>query len=468
MQKSSLFRKFFGDRAFYNMVLSVALPIMIQNGITQFVSLLDNIMVGRVDTVQMTGVAISNQIVFVFFLAIFGAVSGAGIYGAQFFGQGDMEGVRHAFRYKFLICGALLLLGCGIFFGFGEELIRLYLKGEGELENIEASLYYAKKYLYIIMIGLPPYVLAQCYAGTLRECGKTVLPMVAGIVSVLVNLVFNAILIFGLLGFPAMGAIGAAVATVIARFVEAGIIMIYTHSRKEEHPYAVGVYRSFRIPGKLFGQITAKTMPLLLNETLWAGGVAMLAQRYSLMHYDVVPAYNIADTVSRVFNVAFLAMGTAIGIIVGQLLGANRMEEAKDTDRKLITFSFLMCIGIGGIMAIFAPLIPHAYDTTEAIRELAKDFLLIFALVMPINSVANASYFTMRSGGKTFVTFLFDSGYVWTVLIPMAVILQSFTSITIVPLFFVCQFADIGKVIVGLTLIRKGVWIQNIVKEETP
>lgn len=466
MKKSALYKKFFGDRAFYKMVLAVALPIMIQNGITQLVGLLDNIMVGSVDTVQMTGVAISNQLVFVFNLAIFGAVSGAGIYGAQFFGQGDMEGVRHAFRYKLLFCGALLLLGCGIFLLWGEDLIRLYLKGEGEVENIEASLYYAKEYLYIIMVGLLPYVLAQCYAGTLRECGKTVLPMVAGIVAVLVNLVFNAILIFGLLGFPAMGAAGAAVATVISRFVEAGIVVIYTHRKKQDNPFIVGVYRTIRIPRRLLGLITVKTLPLLINETLWAGGMAMLAQRYSLMHYDVVPAHNIASTVSNVFNVAFLAMGTAIGIIVGQLLGANRLEEAKDTDRKLITFSVLICVVIGGVMALFAPMIPMVYDTTDAIRELARDFLLIYALVMPINSLANACYFTMRSGGKTFVTFLFDSVYVWVVMIPLAYFLQSYTALTIVPIFFLCQFADIGKGIVGLILIRRGVWIQNIVKEE--
>ena len=466
MKASPLYKKFFGDRAFYKMALAVALPIMIQNGITQFVGLLDNLMVGSVDTVQMTGVAISNQLLFVFNLAIFGAISGAGIYGAQFYGQGDMGGVRYAFRYKLLICGALLLLGFGIFLFFGEDLIRLYLKGEGETENIEASLYYAKEYLYIVMIGLLPYVLAQCYAGTLRECGQTVVPMVAGIVSVLVNLIFNGILIFGLLGFPAMGAAGAAVATVISRFVEAGIIVIHSHRRKGTNAFLVGAYRSLYIPGKLFGQITAKTIPLLLNETMWAGGMAMLAQRYSLMHFDVVPAHNIANTVANVFNVAFLAMGTAIGIIVGQLLGANKLEEAKDTDRKLITFSVSICFVIGGIMAIFAPLIPELYNTSEAIRALATKMLLITAMVMPINSLANACYFTMRSGGKTFITFLFDSVYVWVIMLPLCIVLQTYTALTIVPLFLICQFADIGKGIVGLILIKKGVWIQNIVKEE--
>ena len=466
MKPSPFYKKFIGDKAFYKMALSVALPIMIQNGITQFVGLLDNLMVGSVDTVQMTGVAISNQLIFVFSLAIFGAISGAGIYGAQFFGQGDEDGVRYAFRYKLLICGILLLLGFGIFLFFGDDLIRMYLKGEGDIENIDASLHYARQYLNIVMVGLLPYVVAQCYAGTLRECGQTMLPMVAGIISVFVNLIFNGILIFGLLGFPAMGAAGAAIATVIARFTEAGIIIFYAHRKKAGNTFLVGAYRSLYIPKKLLGNITAKTLPLLLNETLWAGGMAMLAQRYSLMHFDVVPAHNICSTVSNVFNVAFLAMGTAIGIIVGQLLGANKPEEAKDTDRKLITFSVSICFVIGGIMALVSPLIPQLYNTSEPIRALATKMLLITAAVMPINSLANACYFTMRSGGKTFITFLFDSVFVWVVLIPMCWVLQTFTGLSIVPIFFICQFADIGKGIIGLILIRKGVWIQNIVAKE--
>ena len=461
MKQSSLYKKFFGDRAFYKRVLLIALPIMIQNGITQFVGLLDNIMVGSVDAVQMTGVAISNQLIFVFSLAIFGAVSGAGIFGAQFFGRGDEDGVRYAFRFKLLICGALLLLGVGIFLGLGDELIRLYLRSEEGTVDPAASLMYGQRYLNIMLLGLLPYVVAQCYAGTLRECGQTVVPMAAGIVSVLVNLCLNAVFIFGL----SMGSAGAAVATVIARFVEAAVIMIWTHKNKAKNTYMIGVYRSLHIPRQLFGQITKKSLPLLVNETCWAGGMALLAQCYSLSSVDVVPAHNISSTVTNVFNVAFLAMGTAIGIIVGQLLGANKLEEAKDTDRKLITFSFLICFVIGGVMACFSPLFPKIYNMSEDIRNLATKFLLISAAVMPINSLANACYFTMRSGGKTLVTFLFDSVYVCAFIVPLGYFLQMCTPISIVPLFLICQVADIGKCIVGLILIKKGVWIQNIVKE---
>lgn len=462
----SLRKRYFGDRAFYKMALLIAFPIMIQNGITQFVSLLDNIMVGRVGTEQMTGVSIANTLFFVFNLTVFGAVSGAGIFGAQFFGSGDHEGVRYSFRFKILIGAVLAFLGIGVFLLFGEELIMLYLRGEGTTEEIAASLRYAKEYVLIMLLGIVPFVLSQSYSSTLRECGQTMVPMVAGIVSVAVNLCLNSILIFGLLGMPALGSNGAAIATVIARFVEAGVVVVWTHCNGEKHPFIRGVYRKFRIPKDLFFGIGKKCLPLMVNEMLWAGGMALLSQCYSLHGYDVVSATNICNTIGNVFNVAFIAMGNAIGIIVGQLLGADKLEEAKDADRKLIVFAVGICFLIGGIMALCASLFPQIYKTTPEIRELATKFIIIVALCMPIDSLANACYFTLRSGGKTLITFLFDSFYVCVFTVPLAYCLTFFTGISVVFLFLVCRLADIGKGIIGLTLIKKGAWVQNIVKEE--
>ncbi len=463
---TSLRKKYFGNRAFYAMALSIAVPIMIQNGITQFVGLLDNIMVGRVGEAQMRGVGVSNTLIFVFNLAVFGAVSGAGIFGAQFYGSGDTEGVRSAFRFKLIICAVLLALGVGIFLLFGDKLIMLYLLGEGTEAEREASFGFAKSYLLIMLFSFLPFILTQIYSGTLRETGQTVIPMLAGIVSVLVNLCFNTLLIFGYLGFPRLGVRGAAIATVIARFVEAGVVMLWTHRNRRKNPFIVGAYRTLHIQKALFVQIGRKTLPLMINETLWAGGMALLSQCYSLSGLLVVPAYTISSTVSNVFNVAFLAMGSAIGIIVGQLLGADKMEQAVDTDRKLIVFSVLICFFIGGIMAALSHAIPQIYNTTQPVRDLSSKFLLIIALAMPINSLANACYFTLRSGGKTFVTFLFDSFYVCIFTVPLAYALHYWAQLSIVPLFLICQLVDLGKCAVGLILIRKGVWLQNIVKKE--
>lgn len=463
---SSLRKKFIGDRAFYRMALAVAVPIMIQNGITQFVALLDNIMVGGVGETAMGGVGVANQLIFVFNLAIFGAVSGAGIFGAQFYGNGNHDGVRYAFRFKLLICAALTALGVGVFLLFGENLITLYLKGEGTAAQRAETLRFAKEYLRIMLLGFVPFVLSQCYAGTLRETGQTIVPMLAGIASVIVNLCLNALLIFGYLGFPRLGSAGAAIATVIARFVEAGIVMLWTHRHPERCRFIVGAYRTLCIPKQLAGKIAVKTLPLMLNETLWAGGMALLSLCYSLCGLTVVPANTIASTVGNVFNVAFLAMGNAIGIIVGQLLGANKLDEAVDTDRKLIVFSVSICFVIGGIMALLSPYIPNIYTAQPAqVRALASKFILIVAIAMPINSLANATYFTMRSGGKTFVTFLFDSVYVWCITVPLAFFLQRVAGFSIVPLYLVCQLIDLGKCAVGLILIKKGVWIHNIAKD---
>lgn len=457
--------RYFGNRQFYRMALSVALPIMIQNGITNFVAMLDNIMVGRIGTVDMTGVSIANTLLFVFSLAIFGAVSGAGIFGAQFYGKGDHGGVRYAFRFKLIQCGVLLLLGICVFLFFGKDLLRLYLKGEGETEHIEQSLRVGVRYLRIMLLGLPAFALAQCYAGTLRETGQTVLPMTAGIIAVAVNFVFNWMLIFGKLGMPRLGADGAAIATVLSRFVEASVVVIWTHRHRQKNPFIRGAWRSLRIPGKLVGQMSRKGMPLILNETLWALGQALLLQCYSIRGYEVVSANTIAFTLGNVCNVAFIAMGVSIGILVGQQLGAGEVEKAKDTDRKLIVFTELTCLVFGGIMAAVSGVFPRIYNVEQSVRSLATCFILINAALMPIHAYSNAAYFTLRSGGKTFVTFLFDSVFSIAVVAPVAYCLSRFTGLPIVLLFLCCQSMELIKSIIGFFMIRSGVWIQNIVKE---
>lgn len=455
--------RYIGNKAFYRMALVIAVPIMIQNGISNFVSMLDNIMVGRVGTEQMTGVAIVNQLIFVFNLMIFGAVSGAGIFGAQFYGNGDYRGVRDTFRFK-LISGALLTcVGIFVFLFWGDNLIRLYLQGEGSPEEIEASFGYAKQYLRIMLIGLVPFFVSQCYSATLRETGETVLPMKSGVIAVCVNVCFNALLIFGMLGFPKLGAAGAAIATVISRFVEAAIVMIVTHRHKKKYRFIEGAYRSFRVPGSLVAGILQKGVPLLLNETLWAGGMAVLTQCYSIRSYDVVSAVNIASTITNVFNVSFIAMGNAIGIIIGQMLGGGRSDEAVDANRKLTVFSVAICLLFGAGLAGVAPFFPKIYETSQGIRNMASSFILVSACCMPIGALANACYFTLRSGGKTFITILFDSCYVWVIVVPLAYCLSRFTGIPIVPLYLCCQLIEIGKCIIGLLMIKSGIWIQKIV-----
>ena len=422
-------------------------------------------MIGKVGTVEMMGVAISNQLILVFNLCLFGAISGAGIFGAQFFGNHDDEGLRHTFRFKLIICTLLTILGCGIFLIFGKSLVNTYLKGEGDVSNAVASLEFALDYIKIMMIGFLPYAIAQCYSSTLREMDKPMLPMVAGIIAVVVNLVLNYVLIFGHFGAPKMGVNGAAVATVISRFAELLIVALWTGAHKKATPFIIGAFKSLYVPSALVKQIILKGMPLMVNEALWSSGMATLAQCYSLRSLDVVAANNISMTFFNVFSVGFISLGLAIGIILGQMLGAGETEEAKNSSLKLIAFSFATSIVISIIFAGCAPFIPQLYNTTPEVRKLATELMLITALVMPLDSVANASYFTLRSGGKVVITFLFDSGFAWAVSVPVAFALSRYTSISILWLFTIVQSLNLIKCVLGFALVKKGGWVRNLISQ---
>ena len=459
-------KKYIGNKRFYLMVLSVAVPIMIQNGITNFVSLLDNIMVGQVGTEQMSGVAIVNQLLFVFNICIFGGISGAGIFTAQYYGCQDHKGIRDTFRMKLYISLGITAIGLFIFTFFGEQLIALYLHDTGNTGSLDATLMYAHRYLRVMMIELLPFAIVQVYSGTLRETGETMLPMKAGIVAVFVNLVLNYILIFGQFGAPALGVEGAAIATTISRFVELFIVAGWTHRHSERNAFIIGAYRGFRIPGHLIGKIIITGAPLMFNEALWSAGQAFLMQCYSVRGLSVVAAFNISSTISNVFNVVYIALGNAVGIIVGQLLGAGKLEEAKNTDRKLIFFSVTSCTVVGTLMALLSPLFPMVYNTSGEIRTLAAWFIVVASVCMPLYAFVNTAYFTLRCGGKTLVTFFFDSVYVWLVNIPLAYVLSRFTGMNIILLYFICQFVDIVKCIIGYVLIKKGIWMNVIVKSD--
>ena len=459
--------KFIGNRDFYKMVLMIAVPIMIQNGITNFVSLLDNIMIGQVGTEQMSGVAIVNQLIFVYNLCIFGGVSGAGIFTAQYFGQGNHEGVRQTMRFKLWMVIVLTSLTVMLFLSCGTNLISAYLKGDGSAESIAATLFHGERYLRIMLVGLPAFAAVQIYSSTLRECGQTMLPMKAGLAAVVVNLLFNYILIYGKFGAPALGVSGAAIATVLSRYVEMLITVLGVHrkSRGERAPYSfvTGLYSTLKVPRELTLKIVRKGSPLLFNETLWAAGMAMLTQCYSVRGLNVVAGLNVSNTINNVFNIVFIALGDSVAIMVGQLLGAGKMKEARDTDNKLIAFSVMCCTCVALVMFVMAPLFPRLYKINDEARVLAKYFIMVTAFFMPQNAFLHATYFTLRSGGKTIITFLFDSVFIWCVSVVIAFVLSRFTGLPVIAVYAMVQLGDIIKCIIGFILVKKGVWLQNIV-----
>lgn len=421
------YKKYIGNKAFYMMVMAIAVPIMIQNGLTNFVNLLDNIMVGRLGTEEMSGVSIVNQIIFVYNLCIFGGTAGVGIFTAQYFGQKNDEGIRSTFRYK-----------------------------------IWLALEYGMTYLRIILLDLPAFMILQVYASTMRECGEIVVPMKAGAAAVAVNLIFNYLLTYGKFGFPRLGVAGAAVATVLSRYTETAIVVIWAHTHEKENTYMTGLYKTLSVPRDHVKKYFIKGTPLLLNEALWSFGMAVLAQNYSVRGLTVIAAMNIANTINNLFSVVFAAMGESVAIIVGQALGFGDMKRAREIDNKMIVSCVLISFAVSVFMFLFAPFFPRIYNTTEAVRKAAMGLVLAQAVFIPQNAFLNAAYFTLRAGGKTGVTFFFDCVFLWCVNIPIVFVLCRYTGLAPWAVYSAMQIGEWLKCIAGAVMVKKGVWLENL------
>ena len=458
--------KLIGTKQFYKSTLTVALPIMIQNAVTNFVSLLDNIMVGQRGLEALSGVAIISQLMFVYFVTIFGATSGPGLFCAQFYGARDEESLRAAFRFKLiialLVCAAAML----ILFMWPDKIISLYINDTGSGGDPSLMLHHARRYMYIIVWSMPAFAIAQSYASTLREVGQTRIPMLASCIAVTLNLLGNWILIFGKLGFPELGIIGAAIATVISRWVEMAFVIAWSHRHSAQVIFPRRLFQPLSIASGLYRRIAVKSMPLFCNELLWSLAQAFLLQMYSLRGLNVVAALNISFVFLDLCDVVCFSMGSAIGIIVGQLLGAGKLEEAVDTDHKLIAFTVTLSFAIMIIMAACASYFPLIYDVPPEVRQLASSFILICAFMTPIEVLPHTFYFTLRSGGKTFITFLFDSAFSWVVNVPVVFILVNYTEIPVAPLYLCSLLTGLVKCIIGWIMVKRRIWVVNLAEKK--
>lgn len=467
-------RKFIGDRAFYRSVLIILLPLVVQQGITSAVNLLDNLMVGTLGEESLSAVSVVNQILNVFNLTIFGGLSGVSIFGAQFAGKNDVDGMRQSFRTKLYFGVAVVVIGISLLVTLGETFISMFLQGEVDAARAAYALSEGCDYLHIMLFGLFPFMLVQAYAGSMREMGKTVATMVGSIIAILTNLVLNFLLIYQtremtVLGVTftmwgaGMGVRGAAIATVIARFVEMFFVMIYAHLHQERYIFLKGAFRNGYVPLSLLKRVAITGTPLMLNEVLWSLGMAFINQCYSTRGMSALAALNITTTAWNLFCIIMFAMGNAVSIMVGQCLGQGDKQGARATDDKLLFITVVSHIVLGGLLMLCAGIIPTWFNVSDEARALAAQTLVIAGASLPIHAFLHATYFTIRSGGKTFITFLFDSVYTWCVPAMLALCLSRLTDMSVVSMYFCIQFIDVVKLVIGLLMLRSDFWANDLV-----
>ncbi len=445
--------RFIGDQAFYKRLFAVAAPIVLQQLITTSVQLVDNVMVGKLGEQAIGSVSVVNQLYFVVILITFGALGGAGIFTAQYFGSKDFDKLKQTFRFKLLIGFGVAVVSFILFSLFGETLIRLFTDNPVTIQG-------GLDYLSIAKWSAFPWILSVAIGNTFRETGVTKPLLKISIVAILTNTALNFVMIFGMFGFPALGIVGAALATLIARFVELGLTLILL--KKNGEHFSTELKDLFKIDKKILTSIVLMALPLTLNEALWSSGQTVFLHAYSTRGDSALAAMNISGTISQLVFVTFGGIATAVAVLVGNTLGTNDLEKAKDNARKLIAFAivFAMCAGL--ILFILSFFILNIYDVSESTKSIARFCIRVNALFIPVYSFNVAVYFTLRSGGDTRSTLLMDAGYMWAVTVPAAILLAYLTNLPVIYMFFIVQMLDIPKMLFGLSRYKKGYWVKNL------
>ena len=449
-------RSFIGDRHFYKRLFAISLPIVLQQLLTSSLQLIDNLMVGDLGELAIGSVSVVNQLYFVIILITFGALGGAGIYTAQYFGSKEEEKLKQTFRFKLIVALLLVILSIVVFSLLGEYLI-------GFFTNNQVTIAGGMDYLNIVKWSMLPWAFSIAISTTFREIGTTKPLLWITLGAIITNTVLNYLLIFGNFGFPNLGIEGAAYATLASRVVE--FLLMFVLLVRKGKIFNTKIKDVFKIDGLILKAIIIMALPLLLNEFFWSMGQTMFLQSYSTRGDNALAAMNITGAISQLVFVTFGGIGTGIAVMVGNTLGMNQLEVAKDNAKKVIAFAVAFAFVTGMMLFILSFFILDLYDITETTKRIAANNIRINAIFIPVYSFNVSMYFTLRAGGDTRSTMMMDSGYMWVVQVPLIFVLARVTNLNVIMLFLIVQLLELPKSVFALSRYKKENWVRNLAIE---
>ncbi len=449
-------RSFIGDRHFYKRLFAISLPIVLQQLLTSSLQLIDNLMVGDLGELAIGSVSVVNQLYFVIILITFGALGGAGIYTAQYFGSKEEEKLKQTFRFKLIVALLLVILSIVVFSVLGEYLIGFFTENQVTIAG-------GMDYLNIVKWSMLPWAFSIAISTTFREIGTTKPLLWITLGAIITNTVLNYLLIFGNFGFPYLGIEGAAYATLASRVVE--FLLMFVLLVKKGKIFNTKIKDVFKIDGLILKAIIIMALPLLLNEFFWSMGQTMFLQSYSTRGDNALAAMNITGAISQLVFVTFGGIGTGIAVMVGNTLGMNKLEVAKDNAKKVIAFAVAFAFVTGMMLFILSFFILDLYDITETTKRIAANNIRINAIFIPVYSFNVSMYFTLRAGGDTRSTMMMDSGYMWVVQVPLIFVLARVTNLNVIMLFLIVQLLELPKSVFALSRYKKENWVRNLAIE---
>ena len=443
----------FKDKNFLKRFLNISLPVMISAFVTFLVTLVDNIMVGSVSNEAVSGVYAANEVTFVFEIAGFGILEGAGIFLQQFNGIKDNKHMKQCFNYKIIFALLFLLCSLPIVYTLGKEMIYFYCNKD---TNSSIILKEGTDYLNFLAISYIPFMIGQVYSTSLREIGETKYTMYSSLIAVVINVIFNSIFIIGL----EMGVKGAAIATIISRIIEMSSLILISHIKKM--PFCHKFYIDFGIEKDLFKQMNKRTAFLFINEIGWSLGMILQSMAYS-QRDGVLSAISVVTTVNNIVQILINGLSIGIGVMVGSSLGQKDYEKAKYEAKNLAFLGLYSAIFVGILLISFSHLIPLLFVKVDpAQKQLAAKLIIIMGTMLFGRTVSAAIYFILKSGGNALITFFFDSGLMLILYLPVAWCLALFTNLDLIYIYLIVTSIDIIKAISGLIILKKYNWANNL------
>lgn len=456
-------KKYIGDKAFYKTALAIIVPVVIQQLILSIAGYTDTLMINSYSDVAYNGVATANRFMFLMNFFWIGLATGISIFISQYFGAKDEERITGTIQLSIIVGVVLGIASMFLIHFLGPIVLKLFISGS-ELKDIKA-VEFGTSYLKIIAIGGVIMLLNYMTSTIYRVLGKPKIPMYAGIIAILVNIVLNFILIFGLLGFAPLGARGAAIATVISKVVELGILIIVALVY-DKNKYIYKVFNSYKVDMPLFKAYLTKGLPVLFNEVLWATGVQLLVMLITAGNYDWLQSLNYAQNITDLFFIYFAGLATGTAILVGSALGENEFDKAKDYSKKLIGLAIMASLVAVILMIVISPLLLLILTEPNGIYYLTSYYLiLVTAAFITFHGFNSSIYFILRAGGDTLKAFFLDQGPTYLIGIPIALLFYLMNGkwqVGIVLIFASTKIVDLIKIYFAVHFYKRETWVQNI------
>ena len=443
------------DKSFYITMLVLALPIALQNLITSLLNMVDSIMIGRLGEVEAAAAGLAMQQFFIFMMFTFGVCSGATIFIAQFWGARNIDGIYRTIGLSLIGSSFFALIFFVISAFFPEWALRLFAPNEPEVIRIGAD------YLRVVSVSYLFTAISQPYLTAFRATEQPRIPLIASCISLVVNTCINYVLIFGKLGFPALGVKGAAIATVIARGLELAIV--FGILGRGKNVVAAPFYKLFHHLGGFWRQFIRVTVPVVLNEGLWGLGASMYSVVFGHMGTVVVAASNVVTTTQNLVTVFFAGLASAAAIMVGKKLGEHEPDEAYQYAKKLGLLSFFLGIAAGVGLILLGPVIVRFYNFSDVVNQCILDMLGViglfccFKMFNYVNIVG-----ILRSGGDAKFTMYLDVGSIWLIGVPLVYLAGLVLSLPIRWVAFALVSEEFFKGFVGIIRLKSKKWVNTI------